>query len=158
MVRIMPAIGVAILSSIPLTLGFDSSSAIEPQIPVYVQPPGKLGFDLNKLPYCFFWTGDIKGGEITYELAAFDKNTLEKSLRKQGIVNPNETKEAIKYINDEVSRFNKLISGKEVNVIEKLERKADEPILKPSVSPYESVKKYHLGWCAYPIILEDVDM
>ncbi len=158
MVRIMPMIGATILGFIPLSLGFDKKDiAVEKQTPIPIQSSGaKPGFDLNKLPYCFFWTGEFEGAKIKVELATFNDKRLEKSLRKQGIVNPTEIKEAIKYINNKVKEFNNLLIGNKVNLIEfGKDRRIDNPVLKPSVSPNESVKKYHLAWSAFPIVLKN---
>lgn len=156
MVRATTAIGAAILSVIPLSSGFNGSATIEAQTSIPIQAPGKKpSFDLTKLPsILFFWEGDEKTTVLT-TLAAYSNTRFEKALKRQGIVNPNEIKEAIKYVNDEAEKFNKLIAGKKVNVIEfDKDKRINEPVLKPSVSPYEAIRKYPLARAAYPIILE----
>ena len=165
MIRPSSAIGAVILSVIPLGLGAgeDVKKSMSAEPPHAKSEDKKPSFDLERLPYCFFLQEKIvkkDGGkvEIDYELNTFQDKTLEKDLQENGIIKPNEIKEAIKYINDETDKFNKLIVGKKVNLLELSISKKDEPVLKPSVSPYQSFKKYHLANSAYPIILTNTDL
>ncbi len=147
MANLVTKIGAAVLASIPLVIGCQDTKKNIPVINQKIE--SKVNVD--KLPFCFFWQGDLVDNTIKLELSTFNEARLEKGLKKQGIVNPQEVKDAIEYINNKVKEFNGFISTKTITVLEPGPDKTNTEVLKPKVSPEEALNKYSLAKYGYPI-------